>query len=99
MVHRSKKKMLTSLQPFDRVVESAIQTEVQQEQRTQNMDTKAISKAAKKLSIAENRLVRVVENEEAAITKAENKYDAKITAAKTAVTTAKDVLSKLVAEA
>ena len=63
------------------------------------MDTKAISKAAKKLSTAENRLVRVVENEDAAIAKAQTKYAVKITAAKTAVTTAKDVLSKLVAEA
>ena len=63
------------------------------------MDTKAISKAAKKLSIAENRLVRVVENEDAAIAKAQTKYAVKITAAKAAVVEAKNTLSKLVAEA
>ena len=63
------------------------------------MDTKAISKAVKALAYAETRLARVVQNEDAAIEKAKSKYSAKITKAQVAVTEAKAVLSKLVAEA
>ncbi len=63
------------------------------------MDTKAISKAAKALAYAETRLVRVVQNEDAAIEKAKSKYSAKITKAQSAVSYAKAALSKIVAEA
>ena len=66
------------------------------------MDTKAISKAVKALAYAETRRVglwRCVQNEDAAIEKAKSKYSAKITKAQVAVTEAKAVLSKLVAEA
>jgi hypothetical protein len=63
------------------------------------MDTKAISKAARKLAQAEARLVRVVENQEAAEKKAADKYETKIAKSQTAVVEAKAVLSKLVSEA
>ena len=63
------------------------------------MDTKAISKAVKALAYAETRLARVVQNEDAAIEKAKSKYCAKIMKAESAVSDAKAVLSKLVAEA
>jgi hypothetical protein len=63
------------------------------------MDTKAISKAAKKLAYAETRLARLVANEDAAIEKAKSKYAVKITTATTAVTDAKSALQELVAVA
>jgi hypothetical protein len=63
------------------------------------MDTKAISKAAKKLAVAEARLVRVVANKEVALAKAAAKYVTKIEKAETAVADAKTALTSLVAAA
>jgi hypothetical protein len=63
------------------------------------MDTKAISKAAKKLAVAEARLVRVVENKEVALAKAAAKYATKIENVQKAVSDLKAALTALVATA
>jgi len=63
------------------------------------MDTKAISKAAKKLNVAEARLVRVVENKNAYLEKAGLKYTKKVADAGQAVQVAKAALTSLVSAA